>query len=421
MKNRKLEIKLTALVCMLVFGSPLFGQTSSRRVTTAPKGTVSSPPTPVNSNQAPDATVLAAKSQWGKKPTPVISNLKPKTTPTTPLQTNRTTDQTKRVSSTVMATESFNQAPKNLPPRVYQPLAGNQPIQIQPKLERLTAPLVPIQNITSKPATPTDRVANLPPVPSVKISSTRQPLKPNPVFKTKPVAKPKPRVQKPVPKLMDPEQFRVTPKVPAKKSASSRRILSQEKQDSLSDEQDSVLYDDEKSSDLQNFRNRRSNRFADDEGENSILNSLPTASLHAGIVPNSMQRATANRNISDPNLTFAANATMAQVARMNQQPFVKTWRSPDMVHRPLYFEDANLERYGNNTGRYQPFRSGVHFFSNVMLLPYQIGATSPKTCDYSMGHLRPGDCVPAYKEHFTRNRNGFLHQAAAAAVVFGAL
>ena len=53
-------------------------------------------------------------------------------------------------------------------------------------------------------------------------------------------------------------------------------------------------------------------------------------------------------------------------------------------HRPLYFEDANLERCGNSQGPHvQPFVSAGHFFGTVPLLPWWI-ATRP-----------PHECVPA--------------------------
>jgi hypothetical protein len=92
-----------------------------------------------------------------------------------------------------------------------------------------------------------------------------------------------------------------------------------------------------------------------------------------------------------------------------------------MVHRPLYFEDANLERYGNGIGRWQPIASGAHFFTSVLAMPYKIGVTSPTECDYSMGHFRPGNCVPAYKKNFEFNLRGAIFEGLAAGTVLGGL
>ena len=66
-----------------------------------------------------------------------------------------------------------------------------------------------------------------------------------------------------------------------------------------------------------------------------------------------------------------------------------------MCHQPLYFQEINLERYGHNRlGPFQPIYSGVHFFSNVLILPYRMVADHPHECDYTLGQYRPGSCVP---------------------------
>jgi hypothetical protein len=67
------------------------------------------------------------------------------------------------------------------------------------------------------------------------------------------------------------------------------------------------------------------------------------------------------------------------------------WQAPALYHRPLYFEEPNLERYGH-TSRFltQPFLSGAHFFSSVPALPFKMAIERPFTSRYTLGHGRPG-------------------------------
>ncbi|QEG36487.1 hypothetical protein Pr1d_38010 [Bythopirellula goksoeyrii] len=71
------------------------------------------------------------------------------------------------------------------------------------------------------------------------------------------------------------------------------------------------------------------------------------------------------------------------------------WKASALCHKPLYFEQDQLERYGHSWGPYvQPIMSGVHFFTSVPILPYKMGIESPNECIYALGHYRPGDCAP---------------------------
>ncbi|MCA9266738.1 MAG: hypothetical protein KDA60_22925, partial [Planctomycetales bacterium] len=48
------------------------------------------------------------------------------------------------------------------------------------------------------------------------------------------------------------------------------------------------------------------------------------------------------------------------------------WKSPSLVHRTLYFEDAPLERYGHSWGPcLQPVVSGWRFFRDAVTVPYR--------------------------------------------------
>lgn len=76
-------------------------------------------------------------------------------------------------------------------------------------------------------------------------------------------------------------------------------------------------------------------------------------------------------------------------------PMTMTWRAPDLCHKPLYFEEVNLERYGHTAGPFaQPLVSSAHFFFNIAALPYKMGIHPPNECQYALGYYRPGNCAP---------------------------
>jgi hypothetical protein len=76
-----------------------------------------------------------------------------------------------------------------------------------------------------------------------------------------------------------------------------------------------------------------------------------------------------------------------------------TWKASTLCHKPLYFEQVQLERYGHSWPRcLQPVMSGAHFFSSVAILPYKMGLETPNECIYALGHYRPGSCAPYYIE-----------------------
>jgi hypothetical protein len=71
------------------------------------------------------------------------------------------------------------------------------------------------------------------------------------------------------------------------------------------------------------------------------------------------------------------------------------WKASAICHKPLYFEDEALERYGHSWGPYlDPIVSGAHFFSRLPVLPYCMGVTPPNECMYALGYYRPGNCAP---------------------------
>lgn len=75
-----------------------------------------------------------------------------------------------------------------------------------------------------------------------------------------------------------------------------------------------------------------------------------------------------------------------------------TWVAPTFHHRPLYFEQPNLERYGIGTRRVaQPVVSAAHFFTSFSLVPYKLFTQHPCEKVYTLGHCRPGNVVPVQR------------------------
>lgn len=89
-------------------------------------------------------------------------------------------------------------------------------------------------------------------------------------------------------------------------------------------------------------------------------------------------------------------------AAMNRSdwPELAFWWAPsEFSHWPLYFDDIPLERYGQTPCRLaQPGLSGVHFFGNVALLPYEMFVDLPLSRISQLGHHRTGSDTPALRE-----------------------
>lgn len=91
-----------------------------------------------------------------------------------------------------------------------------------------------------------------------------------------------------------------------------------------------------------------------------------------------------------------------------------TWKASSLCHKPLYFEEVGLERYGHSVGPIkQPFVSGAHFFGSLAFLPYQMGIHPPHECQYALGYYRPGSCAPWLVPPMPISVRGGLAQAGA--------
>jgi len=82
------------------------------------------------------------------------------------------------------------------------------------------------------------------------------------------------------------------------------------------------------------------------------------------------------------------------VAR-NWQPSTFTWKASAACHKPLYFDQVQVERYGHSMGPFvQPIYSGAHFFTDIAILPYKMGIHPLNECQYPLGYYRAGNCAP---------------------------
>ena len=90
-----------------------------------------------------------------------------------------------------------------------------------------------------------------------------------------------------------------------------------------------------------------------------------------------------------------------------------TWTASSLCHKPLYFENQQLERYGHTHGPVlQPIHSTAHFFVSLVTLPYATAIHPPTECRYALGYYRPGNCAPWLKDPIPISLDGLRRQAA---------
>ena len=64
------------------------------------------------------------------------------------------------------------------------------------------------------------------------------------------------------------------------------------------------------------------------------------------------------------------------------------WKASALCHKPLYFEDEALERYGHSWGPcLDPIVSGAHFFCKLPVLPYCMGVHAAERVHVRLGPL----------------------------------
>ena len=99
-------------------------------------------------------------------------------------------------------------------------------------------------------------------------------------------------------------------------------------------------------------------------------------------------------------------------AGRNWIPQTVNWHASSLCHKPLYFENIQLERYGHSAGPIlQPILSTGHFFERTFFFPYNTAINPPNECQYALGFYRPGDCAPWLKAPFPISLSGATRQA----------
>ena len=89
-----------------------------------------------------------------------------------------------------------------------------------------------------------------------------------------------------------------------------------------------------------------------------------------------------------------------------------TWKASNLCHKPLFFENVQLERYGHSRGPFaQPIHSVAHFFVRLATVPYQTAITPANECQYALGFYRPGNCAPWLKDPVPISLSGARRQA----------
>jgi hypothetical protein len=93
-------------------------------------------------------------------------------------------------------------------------------------------------------------------------------------------------------------------------------------------------------------------------------------------------------------------------------PMTYAYTASSVCHKPLYFENIQLERYGHSHGPLlQPIHSVAHFFVRLATLPYHTALHPANECEYPLGLYRPGDCAPWLKDPIPFSLSGFRRQA----------
>ena len=89
-----------------------------------------------------------------------------------------------------------------------------------------------------------------------------------------------------------------------------------------------------------------------------------------------------------------------------------TWHASSLCHKPLYFENIQLERYGHSYGPFlQPVASTAHFFTRLFFLPYNTAINPPNECQYALGFYRPGNCAPWLRDPIPISLAGAARQS----------
>jgi len=111
---------------------------------------------------------------------------------------------------------------------------------------------------------------------------------------------------------------------------------------------------------------------------------------------------TDNSFYSESQLSMPVRGQGDPTGALNWSPSGYCWQSPAFCYSPLYFEQPNLERYGNSPGHYlAPAASATSFFAHAVILPAKALWQPPWSKQCTLGTKRPGDCAPLQRHRTT--------------------
>lgn len=108
-----------------------------------------------------------------------------------------------------------------------------------------------------------------------------------------------------------------------------------------------------------------------------------------------------NSGVGAPLAPPVRNQTSDATGYYDWSPSGYCWQSPAFCYSPLYFEQPNLERYGNSKGPlFAPAWSATYFFGQIVALPIAAVRQPPYSKSCTLGNHRPGDCAPLQKRAY---------------------
>lgn len=90
------------------------------------------------------------------------------------------------------------------------------------------------------------------------------------------------------------------------------------------------------------------------------------------------------------------DAYVTKAVRENYPPGRALLEPAYVVHRKLYFEEKNAERFGWDAGIVQPVISSAYFYKDILLWPSKLASYPCERYDTSAGKCLPGYPVPYY-------------------------
>ena len=121
------------------------------------------------------------------------------------------------------------------------------------------------------------------------------------------------------------------------------------------------------------------------QGMQPLSTELPDTRVRDGLLPPDASQGLFGDSWSSPSYERGDQWT----------PIGLYWAPSGNRYRPLYFEDAMLERHGQSRHPLvQPLASGARFFTTIAALPYAAAVNPPHRSTSTLGHFRAGSDAP---------------------------